>query len=102
MVIIHTADNQLWLIQVCKRSASFPGTFIQQLESLVIVIGWNAVIQHHTIGNLSCQLHHLVASSTDHDRYLAWFTPAMHHIQLNPLYMVKFTMKCHSLHAEQP
>ncbi len=100
-VFVHGTDDELRAVEVVNAASDAPRTDVKQLHGLVVVLRRDAVVEDGAIGDLTGQLHHLVAGRADHDGDVAGFAASVNHVQLDTLNVMEFAVEGHIFHGEQ-
>src|SRR6266702_3618992 len=101
VIVIYRAHDQLRAINVVHIAPGFVRTDFKVLQGFMIVFWWHAIIEHHAIGDFSCQFHHAHVGRPYIDGYVAWLAAPVHHVELNVIYMMEFAMEGDTLQPEQ-
>ena len=81
---------------------AFFGALLELLHRGVVVLGWDAVVEHHAVGDLAGHLHHLRAGRADHDRDVPRLLAPVNDVELDVVHVVELAMEGHALQGQQP
>ena len=102
LVLMHRAHDQLRAVDLIQAAPRPLRANFQPLQRHMVIVRRHTVVQHRPVRDLPRQLHHLRPRRADHDRHIARRLPPVHHIQFNPVHLVKLALECDILHRQQP
>src|SRR5258706_808993 len=100
--MIYGAYDQLWTVNVVHIAPGFFRTNFYVLQGCVVVFWRHTIIEHDTIGDFACQLHHTHLRCTNVDGHVARLEAAVDDVEFNIVYVMKLAMEGDALHIEQP
>ena len=100
-VLVHAAHHELGPVDVFPLAAGLVGALGECLDGGLVVVGGDQVVQHHAVGDLAGEFHHLHAGGTEVDRHVLRAALLVHVVEFHTVELHELAVHGDGLVREQ-